>query len=153
MVWPLREKKEQNVCLYIRFIAGGMYRVNIQRCHSRDQHLLKNGLEQKKAFTGFVSNINMSVISLFRYTGIIGRHDVMWKRSTQWKTLITKDIKKTACTHLRKYAKLQYCAQHSLSFFSLAFSSRTVFCTSFLARSMTHFYTRITSLSASLPLP
>ena len=44
---------------------------------------------------------------------------------------ITKDIKKIACTHLRKYAKLQYCAQHSLSFFSLAFSSRTVFCTSF----------------------
>ena len=75
---------------------------------------IKNGLEQKKAFTGFVSNTNMGVISLFRYTGIIGRHDVMWKRSTQWKTQITKDIKKTAYTDSRKYAKLQYCVHHSL---------------------------------------
>ena len=45
----------------------------IERFHSRDQHLCKL-LEQKKAFTGFVSNTK---ISLFRNTSIIGRHDVM----------------------------------------------------------------------------
>ena len=54
---------------------------------------------ERKPSWGLFRTPTWASFRLFRNTSIIGRHDVMWKRSTQWKALITKDIKKTARTH------------------------------------------------------
>ena len=131
----------------ITFIEG-----YIERFHSRDQHLCKL-LEQKKAFTGFVSNANMGVVSLFRNWPVsLAAMASCENAPHNEKPSLIRTLKRPVVHIHASVQNFSTTVTIHFHFFRYYFQVELyVFCTSFLVRSMTHVCRRITCLSASLP--